>query len=449
MDHQQIDRLNGKLWQNRYSNPAGNYGEAHDILEKAEKTGYGRGAAYARLNMATACFLRSENREAFELISRLIEYFYEEREEPGYAWTLNLQASLFESLGDYEKGLSLAHKAVKQACDSGDHEAEADSASILGLIYSRLSNCPRAIDYYNVALKIREEQQDFPGVASSLNRLGMISRLTGDHEKALEYYFRSLEIRRQNNLLSAVPWTMLGIASTCEEMGRYDEALDYYGQGLLNSDKRCALQCETGRGRIYGILGDTGRAEEALLKSLQMAEELDARALIAEIQMALSGHWEKLDQPAKALEAWKKYHDAREALMSEEAQNRLMKVEITHAVEKSEQEKEIYRLRNVELKEAYDTIDEKNREITASINYARYIQQAILPQPEEIPWLAESMFILYLPKDIVSGDFYWFTGKEGKTVITAADCTGHGVPGALMSMLGVSRAKIPGVEGRP
>ncbi len=63
-----------------------------------------------------------------------------------------------------------------------------------------------------------------------------------------EYYFRSLEIRRQNNLLSAVPWTMLGIASTFEAMGRYIEALDYYNQGLLNSDKRCALQCETGPG---------------------------------------------------------------------------------------------------------------------------------------------------------------------------------------------------------
>lgn len=438
MNHQQTDRLNDKLWQNRYVDPAGNYREAKKILGRAEKAGYERGMAYAWLNMATACFLRSENREAFELVSRLIEYFYENREEPGYAWTLNLQAGLFESLGDYEKGLSLALKAFKHAGERADHEAEADAASILGLVYSRLSNCPRAIDYYKVALQIREEQQDHAGVASSLNRLGMISRLTGDHDKALEYYFSSLEIRRQNNLLSAVPWTMLGIASTYEEMGRYDDALEYYQKGLSDSDKRCALQCETGRGRIYGTLGDAGRAEDALTKALQMAEELDARALIAGIQMALSGHWEKLGQPAKALDAWKSYQQAREVLMSEEAQNRLMNVEITHAVEKSEQEKEIYRLRNVELKAAYDSIDEKNREITASINYARYIQEAILPRPEEIPWLDGNMFILYLPKDIVSGDFYWFTEKEGNTVITAADCTGHGVPGALMSMLGVS-----------
>ena len=262
MDYQQIDRLNEKLWKNRYSNPDGNYSEAQNILEKSEKAGYDRGMAYARLSMATACFLRSENREAFGLISRLIEYFYENKEEKGYTWTLNLQASLFESLGDYEKGLSLTLQAIKHAGDAGDNAAEADSASILGLIYSRLSNYPKAIDYYNIAIKIREKMQDIAGVASSLNRMGMISRLTGNHEKALEYYFRSLDIREQNNLVSSVPWTMLGIASTYEEMGKCDEALVYYGKGLVNSDKRCALQCETGRGRIYGILGDTVLAED-------------------------------------------------------------------------------------------------------------------------------------------------------------------------------------------
>jgi len=76
--------------------------------------------------------------------------------------------------------------------------------------------------------------------------------------------------------------------------------------------------------------------------------------------------------------------------------------------------------------------------ITDSIHYASRIQSAILPPPEYIANYLSEHFILWKPRDIVSGDFYWMTEHNNKVIITAADCTGHGVPGAFMSMLGVS-----------
>lgn len=79
---------------------------------------------------------------------------------------------------------------------------------------------------------------------------------------------------------------------------------------------------------------------------------------------------------------------------------------------------------------------QKNKDITSSIQYAKRIQEAILPPLEQIfKYLPES-FILYKPKDIVSGDFYWFGIKNGRKIIAVVDCTGHGVPGAFMSMIG-------------
>lgn len=79
---------------------------------------------------------------------------------------------------------------------------------------------------------------------------------------------------------------------------------------------------------------------------------------------------------------------------------------------------------------------EKNRDITSSIEYAKRIQEAILPDKEEIFQKMKGAFILYKPKDIVSGDFYWFAEKNNKKVFAVVDCTGHGVPGAFMSMIG-------------
>tara|TARA_B100000809_G_scaffold263054_1_gene315411 strand:- start:1803 stop:3017 length:1215 start_codon:yes stop_codon:yes gene_type:complete len=88
------------------------------------------------------------------------------------------------------------------------------------------------------------------------------------------------------------------------------------------------------------------------------------------------------------------------------------------------------------LKSAYEKIENQNKRITDSIHYAKRIQTAILPSEEYLDSVVENHFVLYKPKDIVSGDFYWASEKNGLSIIAAADCTGHGVPGAFMSMIG-------------
>ena len=93
-------------------------------------------------------------------------------------------------------------------------------------------------------------------------------------------------------------------------------------------------------------------------------------------------------------------------------------------------------------------IDEKNANITSSIKYASHIQNAVLPPVELIDKLLPENFILSKPKDIVSGDFYWFSEKDNKIIFTVADCTGHGVPGAFMSLLGITLLnEIVNIEG--
>ncbi|HEY4798111.1 MAG TPA: SpoIIE family protein phosphatase, partial [Bacteroidia bacterium] len=98
---------------------------------------------------------------------------------------------------------------------------------------------------------------------------------------------------------------------------------------------------------------------------------------------------------------------------------------------------------NSELENAVHMIEEKNqkleiayKDIRDSINYARKIQQAILPSIHDVYAALEQSFVFYRPKDIVSGDFYFFAEKNKKIMIGVADCTGHGVPGAFMSMIG-------------
>ncbi len=102
------------------------------------------------------------------------------------------------------------------------------------------------------------------------------------------------------------------------------------------------------------------------------------------------------------------------------------------------QQKEEIETQRDEIEAQRDQIFKQNDEITKSITYARRIQSAVMPSREMISCLLDNHFLLFRPRDIVSGDFYWMTEKNGKVVVVAADCTGHGVPGAFMSMMGVS-----------
>jgi len=433
-----IDKTNQDLWENRFSDSGTIEKKATENLKKAEKYGYKKGTAYANLNVAAINFYRSKNKDAVKHLTPAFRWFENEKNEKGYIRALLLKGNISESFGEYEKALNLWLEAYKTSREIKDTESEGEACSQLGLIYSRLSNLPKALEYFEKGLNIREEMGDILGAASSLNRMGMVLRQMKNYEMSLEYYFRSLEIRKDKGQAGAIPWTYLGIASTYEEMENFAESLKYYEMGITGSDKRCALQCMMGVGRILSRTGESAQAEEKLKKALYMAREFKSLALIANTYAALAVHYELYRNPNKALKYFKQYIKAQDKYQSTEVQSKISNIEVAHAIEKSEQEKEIYRLRHVELKEAYDIIEENHREITESINYASRIQKAILPDPNDIPWLKKNSFFLYLPRDVVSGDFYWFKQLNNKLVIVAADCTGHGVPGSLMSMLGIS-----------
>jgi len=91
-----------------------------------------------------------------------------------------------------------------------------------------------------------------------------------------------------------------------------------------------------------------------------------------------------------------------------------------------------------EIERQRDVVTYQKNEITASIHYAERIQRAVLPEEKILANNFSDYFVLFRPKDIVSGDFYWMSQREDNVIFTAVDCTGHGVPGAFMSMLGVS-----------
>jgi serine phosphatase RsbU (regulator of sigma subunit) len=118
--------------------------------------------------------------------------------------------------------------------------------------------------------------------------------------------------------------------------------------------------------------------------------------------------------------------------------NRNLEQKVDQRTKEIRQQKEEIETQRDEITQQRDQLSVKNKEINDSIFYARNIQEALLPEENQFEKNLPDHFILFKPRDIVSGDFYWIKQIRKEVIFTAADCTGHGVPGAFMSMLGMS-----------
>jgi len=237
-------------------------------------------------------------------------------------------------------------------------------------------------------------------------------------------------------------------------------------------------------GEIYTGLNNYEKAEEAIIKGLIIALEIPHKEDIKLAYHALSELYLKQKNYEKAFEYHKKYSDVKDSLLNEAVSKQMAEMNTRYESEKKDKEliqkdAEIkneqlenkhqstlrnafiigfalvallalfilrsYSLKkraNVAISRQKELIEEKNKEITDSIHYAKRIQKALLASDnlldKNLAAQGHEYFVFYKPKDIVSGDFYWARQMDNKFLICTADCTGHGVPGAFMSLLNIS-----------
>lgn len=190
------------------------------------------------------------------------------------------------------------------------------------------------------------------------------------------------------------------------------------------------------------------RKEELMLKDQKLKEqELEQARLTQRNQRNLFLFLASSGTGFLAIFIWAYFRKRKDNLKLQaqkqviEESNKLLQIQKLEILEKNDE----LNAANEELTSAVDTIslqkeelEHKNKSILDSINYAHRIQSAILPKPEEFERAFPDSFVLYLPKDIVSGDFYWLYEVEDYVILAVMDCTGHGVPGAFMSMIGAN-----------
>lgn len=403
--------------------------------------------AIAETYLAFTSFLLSKGNHSLSQLQKNARVLEHHADEINLCANYNYQATLFDSYGDFDEALEMNLKAYRLAEKLNLEKSKADCCNTAGNIYYRLNQPEEAKKYFTECLSLREKINDEPGIASVSNQLGRLFLRAGNTKDSILNYEKSHSIRKKLNDESSLAWTEMGMANVFLATGQTEKAKNLFEHalktGIKFNDLRVQLYCYIGIGELLQSENNFELSVANFNDGLKIAEILRARMQEAEIYKHLADLEEKRSDATKALDYLKKHIELKEEILNSETTEKIQQLRTSHKIENAEREAEIHRLKNVELKSAYEKISEYADSISDSIHYALRIQKAILPDLNSLPELKDKFFILNHPKDVVSGDYYWMAKVMNKNqpcyLLILADCTGHGVPGAFMSMIGSAK----------
>jgi len=419
---------------------------------------------------------------AIEYLQKSLKIRKEIGDKNGMANSYNNIGFIHSEQGNIPLAIEYYQKSLKIQKEIGDKKGMAFSYNNIGSIHHAQNNLQLAIEYYQKSLKIQKEIGDKNGIAYSYNNIGGIHKDQDNAPLAIEYNQKSLKLRKKIGDKRGMAISYSNIGGIHKDQGNMPLAIQYYQKSLkiqkeIGNKKGLAFSY-VNIGSIHHAQGNIPLALEYGLKSLALAQEVGLPEQISNSTNLLSKIFEKQGKGIKALEMYKLHVQMKDSINNEATQKASIRqqtkyeFEKVQAVKDKEHEKQleveqeakakqqvityatagglglvgiflffvmnrlkVTRKQKTVIEHQKEIVEEAHQEIQDSIAYAKRIQSAILPPIKLVKEYLKESFILYKPKDVVAGDFYWLEHKDNKVLFAAADCTGHGVPGAMVSVV--------------
>lgn len=405
------------------------------------------GKAAGILEEASSERLKQNFRQATELLNIAIGEYKDAEDLSGLSEAYLQTGDLFNEIGDFEKALENYFNFHSIAKERGDSKLLLRSYHKIGSVYQSIRDFDAAKNFFGKACRHASELDDQKEYSEALFALGNVYNWADELENAEKFLLESLKVAESLNDEKTQIRPISSLAILYTKMKKLDLSLDYFNKGIELSTKFGMLQIRAGMLKSLGNLYISRKEYEKAISTLKVAEKESAELRLNNILLLIHGFfadaYEKTGEYKLALEHHRKHLYYEKELMAEEVNLKTKGLQVKFELEEARRENEINLQRNIELEEANKEINRqkseleiKNKNITDSIVYAERIQRAMLPELGILKEKYPESFVMYQPRDIVSGDFYWFYQVSDKFVIAVVDCTGHGVPGALMSMIG-------------
>jgi diguanylate cyclase (GGDEF)-like protein len=386
----EIDALNARAWELRLSDPQEGVRVAEQARAAAREVGYARGEAFALRNLGGCRLVLLQHDAALADLDEAGLAFDALGDRAGKASVLNRRGNVHWRRGDYAAAVRAHLEALALQRLAGDRDGEGDSLNSLGTVYFDTGSLALALEHYQASLQLAEETGAQLGISHSLNNIGNVHGHLGDYPKALEYHTRSLALKRALGDVRGEGIALVNVGKNHEARGDFSRALECYREALeigrrigerwieagallhiadVNRASRelsAALefygearavavaagvtQVETeariGIGQALAALGRPAEAVVELRAALELAERIEAKRLVYEAHLALSGAHETAGDAARALEHFRVFHRVEDEVTGAEADRRVQAVLVKAEAEAAEREAALLRSRN-------------------------------------------------------------------------------------------------------
>jgi len=421
--------------------------------------------------------------KAEEYYFKSLEIYDATGNKDGTATTLSNLGNIYELQGEHDKALKCYTKALDFDVTINKEGAIASDYSNIGNTYLAMNKYSEALDYIHKSIQLATKIDQLGNISNDIGNMGLtfinFYEIDSTHQNfsymvngkevtvnysaildsALRYELKAESIANSTNNKQGLVYALQGLGSIFSLQKKNDKAIDSYKSALALADSLGLMheEMEISQSLAHTLIraGNYQLATKYFDKVLALKDSLFGRE-----KEKQTGKLEAQFEYDKKLMEQRSMHEKEQAIAEE--QNKREKYVIASVslglvavlalllvifrrFRITNEQKNVIEEQKKEVDAAYDKLNsthallqEKDKDITDSIAYARKIQSAILPSEEQLKDSLGNCFILYKPRDVVSGDFYWCHIEDDKVVFAVVDCTGHGVPGAFMSMIGNS-----------
>jgi len=341
----------------------------------------------------------------------------------------------------------------------------ANACISLGNAVKEQGRTKESVVFYDRSLLLATKLNNKRLIAGNFNNLGNAMRRLKQPQKALKYFFQALEMNKKSDNQLWISFNYHNIGNTYNDLKRYQNAIPYFIKSndikKVLGDSLSLVSGYLSLSESYAGLGDYQSAYTNLLMHKRLQDTLNLREQVTLLNdLETKYETEKKETQIKQLKIESQLEQMRNSNLtqrSEQIRNYFILAGIaalflfigilflirTNHIRKrtnrllNEKNNEVEASNNA-LNLALHELSVKNKEIIDSINYATYIQQASLPNITQHSSDSLHFELFFAPKDIVSGDFYFSYQLHNKSIFGVADCTGHGVPGAMVSLVGMN-----------
>jgi serine phosphatase RsbU (regulator of sigma subunit) len=403
---------------------------------------------------------RGDYAKALENYFKTLKINEELKDKAGIELNTGIIGSIYFKQDNYPKALEYFSKALKAARELGNKDHESSWLGSIGLVYDKKNDNQKALDHFQQALKLSEELENKNSVSLWLGNLGNVYRRMKDNTKALDCYFRALKTKEELGDKNSTALNLVNIGSLYALAKKNGPAREYLDKSLAISlqirNKSLLKENYYWLARLDSATKNFSDAFKHHKLFILYRDSIDNEEIRKQsLQATMQYEYDKKQALADA--AHKSAMDKQAAVSEEQSrrQNSIIAAVIIGLVlvivfagfmynrfRITQKQKQIIELKEKETSVQKHIIEEKHKEITDSINYAERIQRSFLASKELLDAHLKEYFVYFQPRDVVSGDFYWAASRASATqnlfYLCTADSTGHGVPGAIMSLLNIT-----------